>query len=239
MKTKIIILTLLMVSFSAYNQTMHVHKTDGSITSIDLDLIEKITFELNESSFLDPRDGEPYTTVQIGDQIWMSENLAYLPSVSPSSEGANDEVHYYVLDYEGSDVEAARASNNYQLYGTLYSWEAALTACPSGWHLPTQTDWDTLINYLGTNPGEQMKSTTGWKYEGNGTNSSGFNAYPVGLRKSTNQFSENGSMAHFWSSHEISSNLGLRVKLSYNSKVIEHTSGSQKELGYTVRCIKD
>ena len=82
---------------------------------------------------------------------------------------------------------------NCEKYGRLYNWDAALKACPLGWHLPSDVEWKTLEMYLGmsqsmshdkgyrgTYEGKQMKFTSGWADNGNGTNSSGFDALPGG-----------------------------------------------------------
>ncbi|MCP4091798.1 MAG: PKD domain-containing protein, partial [Gammaproteobacteria bacterium] len=109
-------------------------------------------------SFTDSRDGNVYSAVQIGSQCWMQENLAYLPSVSPSSDGSNTTPRYYVYDYQGTDVNAAKATSNYQTYGVLYNWLASMNGqassssvpsgvqgiCPNGWHLPSDEEWKIL-----------------------------------------------------------------------------------------------
>lgn len=106
----------------------------------------------------DTRDGYTYNTVQIGSQCWMADNLAYLPSVDPSSWGAVTYPVYYVFDYQGTDVAAAKATSNYQTYGVLYNWSAAMDdttssnsvpsgiqgVCPAGWHLPSDEEWKIL-----------------------------------------------------------------------------------------------
>lgn len=108
--------------------------------------------------FVDPRDGNAYNTVQIGSQCWMAENLAYLPSVSPRTESSLDLPYYYVYDYNGTDVTAAKATANYQTYGVLYNWPAAMDSastsnsissgvqgvCPAGWHMPSDEEWKML-----------------------------------------------------------------------------------------------
>jgi len=84
-------------------------------------------------------EGYDYSTVQIGDQCWFSENCRYLPEVSPSSAGSETSPYYYVYGYQGTDVEEAKATYNYDTYGVLYNWPAVMTEgiCPSGWHIPT------------------------------------------------------------------------------------------------------
>lgn len=89
-----------------------------------------------KGSFKDARDDKTYKTIQIGDQIWMAENLKFWSDKnSPGYIGVS---HYY------KGVNA-----NYQRYGRLYSWEVANKACPEGWHLPSLDEWITLINSFG------------------------------------------------------------------------------------------
>ena len=112
-----------------------------------------------KNEFTDVRDGKVYKTVKIGNQTWMAENLNYVTANS---------------------WEFDNSSTNGDVYGRLYTWEAALTACPSGWHLPSDAEWTILTDDLGGESvaNEKMKSTSRWDYNGNGTNSSGFNALP-------------------------------------------------------------
>ncbi|MDK2949109.1 MAG: hypothetical protein PWQ56_274, partial [Patescibacteria group bacterium] len=109
--------------------------------------------------FTDTRDNNIYTTVQIGTQCWMAKNLAYLPSVVPSATGSESTPYYYVYDYQGTDVSAAKATTNYTTYGVLYNWPAAMNGqtgegvqgiCPSGWHLPSDAEQHTLDSFLAT-----------------------------------------------------------------------------------------
>jgi uncharacterized protein (TIGR02145 family) len=97
---------------------------------------------------IDTRDGQSYTTVQIGTQCWMVENLQYLPAVAGLGTWSNTVPYYYVYDYNGTDVTAAKATANYQGYGVLYNWPASLEACPEGWYLPTDEQWDKLADYM-------------------------------------------------------------------------------------------
>ncbi|MCK9320171.1 FISUMP domain-containing protein, partial [Methanoculleus sp.] len=102
-------------------------------------------------TFTDSRDGNDYNWVKIGDQVWMAENLAYLPSVNMVADGSEDAAgsYYYVYGYDGTDVTAAKATANYTTYGVLYNWLAAMNACPDGWHLPSDAEWTELTDYLG------------------------------------------------------------------------------------------
>jgi len=115
-------------------------------------------------SFTDSRDGNEYKTVTIGSQVWMAENLAYLPEVHNSTSDSGP--HYYVYGYDGTEVTEAKAYEHtpgdndeyspggapikvYETYGVLYNWPAAITACPEGWHLPSDAEWKQLEMYLG------------------------------------------------------------------------------------------
>lgn len=108
--------------------------------------------------------GKNYPVITIGNQTWMAGNLAWLPGVGPSSEGSIASPKYYVYGFGGYDIRKAKESENYQTYGVLYNWEAARTACPEGWRLPTDGDWVTMENYLGMKSGEAGKC--GWRHSG-------------------------------------------------------------------------
>jgi uncharacterized protein (TIGR02145 family) len=118
-------------------------------------------------SFTDSRDLNIYQTVQIGDQCWMVENLAYLPDITFGDDwGSLTEPQYAVYGYapgSGTEtVEGAKARDNYVNYGVLYNWAAAMAGeessaeipsgvrgvCPPGWHLPSLAEWDSLVNYV-------------------------------------------------------------------------------------------
>ena len=103
--------------------------------------------KVETGSFSDPRDGQTYKWVKIGNQVWMAENLKYLPTVS-ADNGSFTEPHFYVYDYNGTDVNAAKATSNYQNYGVLYNWPALLSACPPGWHVASDAEWTKLVDYL-------------------------------------------------------------------------------------------
>jgi len=218
------------------------------------------------SSFTDIRDGNTYNTVLIGQQCWMTENLAYLPVVNPPNSGNNVNPYYYVYDYQGTDVVIAKASSNYLTYGVLYNWPAAMAGqgssnsvpsgvqgvCPIGWHLPSDEEWKVLEMYLGmtqaaanssgfyrgTDQGSKLKSTCCWYDHGNGTNSSGFTALPGGNRFQGIPFWQLGSNADFWSSSGESSNRAWNRHLFYRKTGVFRNS-FPKSSGLSVRCTKD
>src|SRR5690606_8226 len=178
------------------------------------------------STFTDPRDGKVYQTVVIGNQVWMAENLAYLPSVNMVADGSEDAAgsYYYVYGYDGTNVADAKATGNYATYGALYNWTAAMNACPDGWHLPTDAEWTELTDYLGENAGGKLKATgtieagTGLWYDPNtgATNKTGFTALPGGLRQYNGPFYHIGYSGHWWSATENGASYAWRRYMGTN-----------------------
>jgi uncharacterized protein (TIGR02145 family) len=213
----------------------------------DKDDIEPIT-----GTYQDLRDGNVYKTVVIGEQVWMAENLRFLPEVVGPGTGSKTARHYYVYGYNGTDVTEAKATANYLTYGVLYNWHAAMAGfdssmdgvqgiCPAGWHLPGDLEWNELSEYLGGKSlaGGKLKETgtSHWKTPNEGaTNKSGFTALPGGGRSSNGAFGLNGSNGYWWSS--FGSEYAWQWSLSYNVKTLV-SHGEFKETGLSVRCVKD
>jgi len=206
-----------------------------------------------EGTFIDIRDNREYKWVRIGTQTWMAENLAYLPAVSPSSENSLTSPVYYVYGYEGTDIIVAKATANYDLYGTLYNWQAAQTACPAGWHLSSDEEWKTMEIFLGMsqsdadatgwrasgNVGNKLKEegTSHWESNSGATNSSGFTALPGGYRLIDVGFHALGTGALGWSSSEYDASLAWRRALWCNYSSV-YRGYDDKRYGFTVRCVK-
>ncbi len=133
---------------------------------------KKDSVDYFNNSFLDNRDGNIYKIVTIGNQVWMAENLRYLPKVHGNLDfqtlGNNSQPAYGVYGYERgnrspNDVTTAKAEENYRTYGVLYNWWAAMDGatssisnpskiqgvCPDGWHLPSDSEWKDLEMELG------------------------------------------------------------------------------------------
>ncbi len=188
--------------------------------------------ENDRSSITDPRDGQTYKIVTSGEQIWFAENLNY---ETPDSWW-----------YENDPA-------NGEIYGKLYTWEKALYACPSGWHLPNDDEWKTLEMYLGmnqsevdkldgrgTDEGKKMKSTSGWDNNGNGTNSSGFNALQGGFYH-IDEFVNFGG-GNWWTATEndqiLNGTTAWSRSLWFNSDQV-YRRHYYKWHGFSVRCLKD
>ena len=170
-------------------------------------------------SMKDSRDGQKYKMVKIGEQTWMAENLNY--------ETANS---YCYND------DAANCTK----YGRLYTWVAATTACPEGWHLPTQTEWSTLFTAVGGQSvaGTKFKSTSGWNSSGNGTDAFSFSALPAGSRDNDGDYYDEGDYADFWSSTEDSSDYAYSMDLGYDDGGA-YLNYNYKYFGFSVRCLQD
>jgi len=199
------------------------------------------------TTMTDSRDNKEYKITTIGNQVWMAENLAYLPAVSSAAEFAADASHYGVYGYEGNDVDAAKAEDNYATHGVIYNGYVVVNedVCPSGWHVPTDDEWKELemavgisaddIGDLGVNYGAESIAkllSTSW---GGGTDDFGFNVLQSG-RLYNNTFSALDVKAFLWSKTlEDETNLIYRIMTSNGIKRNKKTFSN----GYSIRCVKD
>lgn len=204
----------------------------------------------------DPRDGNTYPFKIIGTQKWMAANLAWLPAVSPSTDGSQKSPSYYVYDFKGKIVAAAKGTANYTTYGVLYNWEAAKKACPEGWHLPSQEEWKVLEKYLGMSEedlarvdsysvsgavGGQLKEsgTTHWQSPNEGANNStGFTALPGGYRNAFGDFGNQGKYGYFWTSTEGVGTLARYHYMGYEVAGV-FRSVNFRNFGLSVRCVQN
>ncbi|MGB4013081.1 MAG: FISUMP domain-containing protein [Bacteroidales bacterium] len=191
----------------------------------------------------DSRDSQIYQYKTIGTQVWMTENLAYLPSVVGPGTGSNSTAYYYVYGYDGTDVATAKATSNYTTYGVLYNWPAAQSACPSGWHLPSDAEWTTFTDDLGgaSVAGGKLKEagTAHWNSPNIGaTNESGFTALPGGYRGSDGRFYGVGVSGYWWSSTESSTTNAWGRRLYCDDSGVGR-AGLNREDGFSVRCLRD
>lgn len=182
---------------------------------------EQLSGEFN--SFIDSRDGKTYKTIKIGEQTWMAENLNF-----------DSKIGSWAYNNDSRLAES---------YGRLYTWQASLGACPDGWRLPGDFDWDQLIDYLGgpNEAGEKMKAmdSTHWKNpDGGGNNLSGFTALPAGYRGVDGNFLDLGVLTFFWSSSEENQFYAWSRGFYVNYTGI-YRNLSNKNFAASVRCIKE
>ena len=190
-------------------------------------LIFASSCESRKGSFTDPRDGKVYKTVTIGDQVWMAENLAYAPTSG----------NYWAYGDDTANVE---------IYGYMYDWHTARDVCPPGWHLPDDEEWKELTDFLGENAGSKLKATgtvkagTGlWREPNEGaTNETGFSALPGGRRSYAGVFGLLGTYGYWWSATDNIADYGIYRSMSNHSSNVESTI-YDKELGFSVRCLRD
>lgn len=189
--------------------------------------------------FTDARDGKTYKTVQIGSQVWMAENLNYVYPKLTSSEGSESTKSDSISFCYGND------SANCETFGRLYTWAAAMEACPEGWHLPDSTESNTLHDYVAANilggrdyVGYALKSTSGW-YVGNGSDVFCFGALPAGFRFSSGTFSGVLSYAEFWNSTENNATTSSAFGWFVSEDTGWGSLSNEKSDARSVRCVKD
>lgn len=186
-------------------------------------------------------------SVTIGNQVWMIKNLDVatfrngdpIPEVKTDEEwkvaGENQQPAWCYYDNDPA---------NGTKYGKLYNWYAVNDArglAPKGYHIPTHAEWTTLTTYLGGEnvAGTKMKSTSGWYYNGNGTNEIGFNGLPGGDRNSLGAFNYVGRGGYWWSSTEDSADYAWFRNLSYSNGNVSSYDYYYKGGGFYVRCLRD
>jgi len=192
-------------------------------------------------------DGNTYTTVFIGDQIWMAENLKVthyrdgisIPTGYSNSSWKNLSTSAYAV-YEGNE-------NNTAIYGYLYNWHAindSSNIAPEGWHVPADSEWTTLIEYLGSNAGSKLAGNADLWIDGNLVNNpdfgtSGFTALPSGLRNYVyGEYGGLGFYGYFWSSTEYNYDNAIPRIINYHALTVAQNNSS-KRFGFSVRCVKD
>ena len=206
-------------------------------------VVEMNTGGISANVLADLRDDKTYSYKTIGTQVWMTENLAYLPSVvGPATESVTDP-YYYVYGYDGTVVDDAKATSNYTIYGVLYNWTAALSACPPDWHLPSDAEWTTLTDYLGGESvaGGKMKEAGiahWWSPNTGATNESGFTALPGGCRYYDGAFTNFRTTGYWWSSTQHIDGTAGNRNLSYANSSVGKPYG-YLDYGFSVRCLQD
>ena len=187
----------------------------------------------------DKRNGRNYSTVKIGKQVWMGENLDYVPNEGTSVYFNND--------------------SQYAKYGRLYDWKTACKVCPSGWHLPSDLEWqqlevvagiasekvndiegrDTPIGISLKEPGN-LNWANGNKITQMVTNSLGFTIQPTGAFSPVETYDKNyfKQFAYFWTSDSHFTDKAYARRFRHLENYVGRVS-FDKQLGLGVRCVKD
>ncbi len=245
------------------NDTMYVMKNGEIIARYNVNTdVDSVVFTppappSDAKTFTDARDGNVYKYVAIGDQIWMAENLRYLPQVD--DEYAGDEPRFYIYDYHGTDVEEAKATIYYKEYGVLYNWTAATGGlesnevpsgiqgiCPEGWHMPSSAEWDVLANALGgglTTSGGKLKEvgTTHWDAPNTGaTDEFGFGARAGGSKGAMGGFFDLKKFSYWWTTTPpVEGAPSKWTVFLWHNKAKFDANHYDRGLGFSVRCIQD
>jgi len=227
--------------------------------------------EIIYGEFTDNRDGyeKKYKTIDLLDgNTWMAENLAYLPDDNYFYKQINKKTRQYsgifVYNYQGTSSVVARSTTYYEKYGCLYDWEHALTACPTGTHLPSDQEWKALEIAYGMPPSEaelyglvnrasgevglalRTNSSDDWFWDqvsGNfvGNNKSGFSAIGSGrvffFNTNSVNFMWEGQDAIFWTS-TMGPNGPISRDIKFSDVGVGRTEGFAN-IGFSVRCIID
>lgn len=191
-------------------------------------------------------DGNYYDTVTIGSQVWMKENLkvTHYRDGTPIQNITVDSL--WKLNLTGAYSNYNNDTQYVSAHGRLYNWQAVnnpAKLCPAKWHVPSDSEWTILINYLGgeTDASKAIKDTGTryWFYNNMGaTNSTGFTAIPGGSRREDGSFEDIGGDALWWSSTEYNTISAMYRYLPYDLATI-FSGFALKTLGYSVRCLRD
>jgi len=196
-------------------------------------------------NFTDSRDNKTYKTIKIGKQTWMAENLNYI------ADG------YLGLCYGDKPREQIRKPENCEKYGRLYDWSEAIGSnreynrknfgnddnvqgvCPSGWHLPSKDEWNTLMTTVGGEyvAGKKLRARNGWDNNGNGTDDYGFAALPGG-ESLYGGFKGIGNFGYWWSATENSAYRTYTMNMDLSRDRLRWDNDDKSNLA-SVRCVKD
>ena len=202
-----------------HDKKQHTHLIINTMKKIFFLLFLEIIFLKTVNSqtfgnFTDTRDGKTYKTIKIGEQVWMAENLAF-----------KTDTGCWVYDNDKSNVSK---------YGYLYNWETARKVCPVNWHLPSQAEFETLLDKYG--------GSKNWNHENfealikGGT--SGFSAVLAGWRNYGKKYVFIGNHSYFWSSSAHDTDYPWRLYL-YGHFRRAGMGSNLKTMGFSVRCIQD
>ena len=175
--------------------------------------------ETCSGSIIDKRNGMKYRIVEIGNQCWMGENLNYNAFASYCYKNL---------------------TSYCDLYGRLYKYKSAITACPKGWHLPSNDEWDTLLNALEKDNGEDDKIQVQNEKNDNMNNNdrSGISFLYAGFKFPKSRFRQLGKQSYFWSQTEFNLYDSWCQIISCKNKDVKREN-LDKDYGFSVRCVRD
>ncbi|BDX39105.1 hypothetical protein CYCD_24600 [Tenuifilaceae bacterium CYCD] len=188
---------------------------------------EKEKEENKTSTFADTRDGKVYECITVNGKTWFAENFSYQPPVAKSSAFNKNMSEPDIIDYSDGDI-----------HFKLYKWNIISTIIPDGWHLPSEAEYDELIQSLGgyNVAGNKLKAKGVWEGLGKETDEIGFSALPGSIDESG--LNQGFLYTHFWTSTSVDDNNAKALTIWYGGPEINITSNS-KEKYYCVRFVKN
>ena len=237
MKKIIFFFVCTIAAIAIFPQSMVIQKNDSTNLFIDLNSISQINFIIPcPGTETVDYEGKIYNTIQIGNQCWIKENLNVGVQDYPSNNGVIEKYCY-------NNIEDSCTK-----YGALYYWQEAMQysgtegakgICPTGWHIPTQADYNALVTYVNNNGNALKREDQGSGY-GQGTNTSGFSGLLAGGKQySGGPFIAFGEWGTFWMSKPNTSSYAYTMQIMSNTNTINISSGTMVSWGMSVRCIKD
>lgn len=259
MKTLLVSIIVILFSMNLDGQTMTILLKNGKKVEYSISDINMITYSNSNSPnsksyssqndpsiFTDPRDGQVYRTVQIGDQIWMAENLKATEFNDGEAIPHGTTKLYWSTCSNSAYCWYNNDESTYKAtYGTLYNWYTVNSGklCPKGWHVPSLNEWNALGTKLGGNSiaGGKLKESgfSHWASPNkNATDASKFTALPGSSRDYAGLWSESiGKQGLWWSSTVIDASHAHNLYMSNDSEALRN-SNPDKKMGLSVRCIK-
>lgn len=207
-----------LLSSSSAKSSSSVQSSSSAKSSSSVVSSSSITASSSSVGKVKDRAGNEYPVVQIGEQYWMAENLNYKTENS------------YCYDDQESNCE---------IYGRLYTWDAAMTACPDGYRLPSQDDISILWDYANQMDGNSRPQDVLWvngTWDARANNKTGFSAYPGG--RWNGSYGQWLMRAYFWTSTEVNDNKYAHYLMMDD---LNATVGPSWPKNYrlSVRCVKD
>lgn len=171
------------------------------------------------NSYKDPRDKQKYRTIKVGSRLWLADNLNY------KMDGS--------FCYKDDESQC-------MAYGRLYTWDAAVNACPQGFYLPTDDDFQSLWQAAGAdfNAAYLLKAAYGWSGETNGSDTLKFSAMPAGNRFDDETYGNLSKFAFFWSSEASKEKQNARVWYMTSKSMAFSFMNKPKIFGFSVRCVQ-
>jgi len=198
----------LLTFISDKGETLEYMKCHNDCQEITKEYVKAKFGNAEKGSFVDLRDGKGYKTVKLDKQTWMAENLNYNASNSKCYD--NDQA-------------------NCQKYGRLYDWATAMNVCPKGWHLPSDEEWEVLVDFAGgAIAGNILKASSGWVENGNGIDAAGFSALPG---------DDGGTIGIWWSATKSNDNASNAYYIHRYADVVKYHV--DKNGFHSVRCVLD